>query len=178
MHQKRWIRRLCLFWKVFHNKVAKYILVPSIRTSARQPNTFTSFYYRSEYFQNTFLPCVIQESNKLDPHKRRCLSKDGVSYNNSRKALLNFVKPSENIIYNIHDQFGIKLFTRLRLGFSHLREHNLRHNTEDTLNRFCSCSTAAGTMLPCFLRYQFFNDIWKIFMTDLININRSLSSLS
>ena len=45
LHQRRWIRRLCLFYKVFHSKVPKYIhsLIPSMRTSARQPNTFISF---------------------------------------------------------------------------------------------------------------------------------------
>ena len=56
LHQRRWIRRLCLFYKVFHSKVPKYIhsLIPSMRTSARQPNTFTSFYCRTKYFQTLF----------------------------------------------------------------------------------------------------------------------------
>lgn len=142
-------------------------------TSAGQPNAFTSFYCRTKYFQNSFLQCVIREWKKLDRNKRSCLS-----YRSFRKALLIFIRCSENKIFDTHDQVGIKLLIRLRLGFSHLREHNLRHNIEDTVNWFCSCSTAAGTMLPCFLRYQFFNDIWKIFMIDLININRSLWSLS
>ena len=66
LHQSRWMKRLCLFYKVFHNKVRKYIhsLIPSMRTSTRQPNTLTSFYSRTEYFQNSFLPCVIREWNK------------------------------------------------------------------------------------------------------------------
>ena len=52
--QRRWMRRLCLVYKVFHNKVCKYIhsLIPSIRTSNRQLNTFTSFYFRTEQFEN------------------------------------------------------------------------------------------------------------------------------
>ena len=60
------MRQLCLFYKVFHSKVPKYIhsLIPSMRTSARQPNTFTSFYCRTEYFQNSFLPCFVKEWNK------------------------------------------------------------------------------------------------------------------
>ena len=66
LHQRRWMRRLCLFYKVFQSKVPKYIhsLIPSMRTSARQPNTFTSFYCRTEYFQNSFLPCFVKEWNK------------------------------------------------------------------------------------------------------------------
>ena len=73
LHQRWWMRRLCLFSKVFHSKVPKYIhsLIPFMRTSAKQPNTFTSFYCR-KLFQNSFLPYVIMEWNKLDPDKRSC----------------------------------------------------------------------------------------------------------
>ena len=106
-----------------------------MRTSTRQPNTFTSFYCRTKYLQNSFLPYVVQELNKLDLDKRGCQSYEGF-----RKALLNVIRPSENKIFNIHDQVGIKLLTRLRLGLSHLREHKFRHNFEDTLNLLCSCS--------------------------------------
>ena len=163
LHQRRWMRRLCLFYKVFHSKVPKYIhsLIPSMRTSARQPNTFTSFYCRTEYFQNSFLPYVVKGWNKLDPVKRSCQP-----YESFRKALLNVVRPSENKISNIHDQVGIKLLTRLRLGLSHLREHKFRHNFEDTLNPLCSCSIEAETTLHFFLRCQFFNDIRETLMND------------
>ena len=115
LHQRWWMRRLCLFYKGFQSKIPKYIqsLIPSMRTSARQSNTFTSFYCRTEYFQNSFLPYVVKEWNKLDPVKRSCQS-----YERFRKALLNVIRPSENKIFNIHDQVGIKLLTRLRLGFS------------------------------------------------------------
>ena len=143
------MRQLCLFYKVFHSKVPKYIhsLIPSMRTSARQPNTFTSFYCRTEYFQNSFLPYVIKEWNKLDPDKRSCQS-----YESFRKALLNVIRPSENKIFNIYDQVGIRLLTRLRLGLSHLCEHKFRHNFEDTLNPLCSCSIEAETTLHFFPR--------------------------
>ena len=52
LHQRRWMRQLCLFYKAFHNKVLKCIhsLIPSSRTSSRQPNTFISFYCRIDYF--------------------------------------------------------------------------------------------------------------------------------
>ena len=68
LHQRLWMRQLCLFYKAFRSKVLKYIqsLIPSMRTSARQLNIFTSFYCRTEYYQNSFLPCVIKKWNKLD----------------------------------------------------------------------------------------------------------------
>ena len=44
-----------------------------------------------------------------------------------------------NPVYNIHDPIGLKFLTRLRVNFSHLREHKFRHNFLDTLNPLCSC---------------------------------------
>ena len=144
-----------------------------MRPSARLPNTCTSFCCRTEYFHNSFLPYVIMEWNKLDPNKRSCQSSESF-----RKALLNFIRPSENKIFSIYDQVGIKLLTRLKLGLSHLREHKFWHNFEDTLNPLCSCRIEAETMLHFFLRCQLFNDIREILMNDLISIDRSLPSLS
>ena len=40
----------------------------------------------------------------------------------------------KNKTFNSDDEVGIKLLMRLRLGFSHLREHKFRHNFADTLN--------------------------------------------
>ena len=74
MHQRGWMRQLHLFYKVFHDKVPKYIHSPisSMRISAKQPSTFS-------------------EWNKLDTDKRSCLSN-----NSFCEALLNFIRPSEN----------------------------------------------------------------------------------
>ena len=41
-----------------------------------------------------------------------------------------------NPVYNIHDPIGLKFLTRLRVNFSHLREHKFRHNFLDTLILF------------------------------------------
>ena len=105
------------------------------------------------------------EWKKLDPDKRICLS-----YNIFRKVLLNFIRPSENKICNIHDQVGIKLLTRLRLRSSHLHKHKFRHDFEGTLNPLCPCSIEAENTLYFFLRCQFFNDIWEIFMNCVKNV--------
>ena len=45
------------------------------------------------------------------------------------------MQPSQNSGYNCHNPNGIKLLTRLRVGLSHLREHNLKRTFQDTLNR-------------------------------------------
>ena len=49
-----------------------------------------------------------------------------------KKCLLEFIRPKANSIFNIHSSIGIKYLTRLRLSFSHLKEHNFQHNFQDS----------------------------------------------
>ena len=56
------------------------------------------------------------------------------------KKLLAFIRPVGNSMYGIYEPFGVKLINRLRLGFSHLREHKFRHNFADTVNPLCPCT--------------------------------------
>ena len=39
-----------------------------------------------------------------------------------------------NIIYNIHNLLGVKYLTRLRIEFSHLKEHEFKHELQDSIN--------------------------------------------
>ena len=98
-----------------------------------------------------FVPCVIGEWSKLNPEIRR-----SASYNIFRKSLLNFTRPRESKVYNINDTIGINLITRLRLGFSHLREHKFKHNFQDTLNPLCSYSIEVESTSHYFLCCHFF----------------------
>ena len=86
-------------------------------------------------FRNFFLPDAIKEWNKLDYGVSN--AETNASF---RKALLSFIRPIENSAHKIYDPLGIRLLTRLQLGFSHLSEHRFRHNFADSLNPLCSCS--------------------------------------
>ena len=59
---------------------------------------------------------------------------------NFKTKLVSFIRPVSSNVYNIFDPVGLKLLTRLRLGFSHLNEHRIRHNFQDCINPLCSCS--------------------------------------
>ena len=141
LQQRRWVTRLCLFYKVISTKLPEYIydFIPPVRQSQTHPNTFNFFTCRAEYFKKThFFPCVIGKWNKLQKLVNRTnpeISSSG-SYNIFRKSLLNFIRPRAS---KVNDTIGIKLITRLRLGFSPLREHKFKHNFQDTLNPLCSC---------------------------------------
>ena len=55
LQQRRWMGRLCLFYRVVSTKLPAYIydFIPPVRQSHRHPNTFHSFSCRTEYFKNS-----------------------------------------------------------------------------------------------------------------------------
>ena len=63
LQQRRWMRRLFLFYKVVSTKLPAYMydIIPPVRQSQRHPNTSYSISCRTEYFKNSFFPCVIGE---------------------------------------------------------------------------------------------------------------------
>ena len=58
LQQRRWMRRLCLFYKVVSTKLPAYIydVIPLVRQSQRHPNTVNSISCRTDYFNNLFFP--------------------------------------------------------------------------------------------------------------------------
>ena len=88
------------------------------------------------------------------------------------------IRPLENSIYNILDPKGIKFLTRLRLGFSHLREHKFRHNSRDTLNPMCVCSLEPENTPHYLLHCRNFDDSRRALMSDLTIIDPSITSLN
>ena len=61
------------------------------------------------------------------------------------KYLPKFIRPVEKKTYNINDSVGIKLLSRLRLNFSHLRELKFRRNFKDTSSPLWSGSIGSQT---------------------------------
>ena len=121
---RRWTRTLCLLYKVFSTGQPSYILdlLPPLRSSRQQVNSFKLVSCKSGYLKNSFIPNVIYEWNKLDPDIR-----SSASYNLFHNTLLKFIRPLQRKTFNINDSVGVKLLTRLRLGFSHIREHKFRY---------------------------------------------------
>ena len=93
-----------------------------------------------------------------------------------RKKLLNFIKPSEKSIFNIYDPQGSKLLNRLRLGFSHLREHKSWHNFTDTVNPLCLCGLETESTDHFFPRCQNYVSFRASIMNELSS-NYGIDSL-
>ena len=81
-----------------------------------------------------FFCTIIAERNKLDLDTRK-----SKSYTVFRNALLKISWPNQCSIYRIYDSMGLKLFTRLRLGLTHLNEHRFNHYFQSCINPLCSC---------------------------------------
>ena len=124
-------------------------------------------------YKNYFSSYAIKECNKLDPEIRNV-----ETYASFRKMLLNFTRPTGSSTYKIYDQLGIKVLTRLQLGFSHLSEHIFRHNFADSLNPLCSYSLETQSTLQFFLGCQNYTTLRRAFMTELKNINDAIMSLN
>ena len=92
---------------------------------------------RTVNFNNSFLPLCSHEWNNLSDEIKSLPSP--ISF---KKALLSFVKTSENSVFAIHDNNGNKLLTRLR------------HNFLGTLNPMCSCGSEPDTTAHFLLRCQ------------------------
>ena len=62
-----------------------------------------------------------------------------------------------NSIYNIHNPLRVKCLTRLRIGFSHLKENKFKHNFQGSIDSMCSCSSGIETATHFFLYCANFN---------------------
>ena len=81
-----------------------------------------TYFCRTNAFKYSFFPYTIWEWNKLD--LQLCSEK---SFKKFRNTLLKFGRPTPDLIYQINHHLGLKLFTRLKLGLSHLNEHRFKH---------------------------------------------------
>ena len=137
---RRWLRKLCLFYEIFHEKSPSYLfqLIPPnnnvYATRSSQSNKISSFKTRHNFFKDSFFSAVISEWNSLNIDIW-----NSSSINVFKKELLKFIRPEPNSTYNINDTKGLKLLTRLQLGLSHLGDHKFRHNLQDCVSPMCYC---------------------------------------
>ena len=136
----RWLRKLCLLYKIFHEKSPSYLfqLIPPnnnvCTTRSSQSKKIPSLKMRHNFFKGSFFPAGISKWNSLDINIQ-----NSSSINVFKKELLKFIRPEPNSTYNIHDTKGLKLLKRSRLGLSHLVDYKFRHNFQDCVSPMCSC---------------------------------------
>ena len=82
---------------------------------------------RTKSFKKTFFPYCINEWNNLNAEVRNAKS---VKF--FKKMIV--ADNKENSVFSVYDPYGVKLLTRLRLQFIHLKEHKFRHGFGDTVS--------------------------------------------
>ena len=109
--------------------------------------------FKPNFFNNSYIPSTVIKWIQLDQDIR-----NAESYALFRKHLLSFIGSEANNMFNVHNAKGIKLFARLRVGFSHLKEHKIRHNFVDAINPFCSCGNFAESKTHFLLHCTHFSN--------------------
>ena len=78
-------------------------------------------------------------------------------------------------MFNVHDPHGIvKLFTRLRVGLSHLRQNTFRHNFQDFLNPFGDWGRHIETSIHFFFYCSNYWNQRKSLFDEISNIKHTL----
>ena len=152
---RRWYKRLSCMFKIMNEKASNYLTdrIPKCNQPVRtRTNHIPTFHCRTDCFKNSFFPSTLSDWFNLDISIR---NSESIAVFKSR--LLSFVRPIANYVYNIFDPIGLKLLTRLRLGFSHLNENRFRHKFQDCMNPLCSCSLDIEDTSHYLLHYHHFS---------------------
>ena len=118
---------------------------------------------RRKSFKKTFFPYCIKEWNNLNAEVRNAKSI------HIFKTMIR-TKKKGNFLFSVYDFLGVKLLTLLRLQFSHLNEHKVRHGFGDTVISMCGCNAEIKDiehfLLRCHFyyiqRFELFNNINKV----------------
>ena len=180
---RRYSRRLFLFYKILNGLAPKYLSnhLPPQNIALRNLRTRPLFQTqgRTERFRGTFFPFCTSTWNNLDSRIR-----DLPSISKFKSAIFEFLRPKPISVIKLGNNPGFILLTRLRVGFSHLREHKFRHGFLDTLDPFCNCrlnsiETTEHFLLHCSnhsnVRTDLFNSLRNLDI-QLIPLNPSFLS--
>ena len=107
LRSRRWLRKLCLFCKIYKNKSPSYLynLIPDrvkfYSTRSSQIDNISNIKTRSNFFSKSFFPSNgITEWNKLDRDIRNT-----DSLNVFKLSLLKFVRPAANSVFEINNPY-------------------------------------------------------------------------
>lgn len=149
--QRRWYRRLSYYYRIKNHLTPEYLArhiidKPAHKYPLRSTRSTISPPVRTTRYQMSFFPFCSTAWEGLDPAIRSSPTLQGF-----QKSLLSFIRPIKRHYFGLNKKEGISLLTKLRVGFSDLREHRYRHNfnCEDPV---CSCTLEPETTAHFFLR--------------------------
>ena len=129
LQSRQWYRELAVIYKIYKNKSPFYHcnLLPEKTSSytTRNANGFPLVKIEHNFFKNTFFSDANTAWNKLD-----LTIWNAESFVIFKSNILKFIR---NFL-NCYNHKAIGLMTQLRLGLSHLREHQFNYNFQNCIN--------------------------------------------
>ena len=135
--------------------------------SLRSDGVFERSYVETQRSDNTFFLYCIREWNELHVSIRTV-----TTLSQFKNELIKCIRPPKRSTVKIDDILGIKLITRISLGFSHLREHGHHHNFP--VSPICSCGTEPETTERFLLRWQRFCQIRSDMLDNACELPRQI----
>ena len=172
LSDRRWLRRLTIFYKIKTGLTPSYLgdhipIRREINMVLRHRNEITPF-IRTERYENSFFPYTISEWKKLDAEAK---SKPSVV---SFKKYINnnYIRSPGHPLFGICDKYGICLLTKIRVGFSDLRDHRSYHNF-NCISPVCCCGLDDETPVHFFLCCPLFTNERAILLSKISDITHS-----
>ena len=122
--------------------------------------SYTNLSLSNRLFQVFFFPSSLKSWFNLDDNIK--ISESILVF---KSRLLSFIRPIQNSVLNIFDPKGLKLLTRLHLGFSTLNEHGHWYNFESYINPLCFYSLESKDTLHYLLhchRFDLMNSVKSV----------------
>ena len=171
---RRWLRRLTVYYKISNGLTPSYLSdhIPKrsdINMVLRNRDDIAPL-TRTIRYENSFFPYTIKAWNNLDEE-----AKLKPSVETFKKYILqNYIRTPGYSTFGISDRHGIKLLTKIRVGFSDLRDHRFSHNFNCT-TPVCNCAldeeTTSHYLLHCPLfslqRIPFLSRISEVINSDV-----------
>ena len=156
MSNRRWFRRLTLFYKISNGHTPSYLADQitersEMNINLRRRHSTIAPPSRTERYTNSIFPYCISHWNELDDSVKNL-----PSISSFKEHLIKFNRPPRRTFYGICDRFGIRLLTKIRVGFSDLRDHRFNHNFKCE-SPTCTCEIDDETPVHLFLCYPRYN---------------------
>ena len=98
---------------------------------------------------------------------------ESISFNSFKESILKFISLGHSI-FQCHNPKGIKYLTRLRVSFSHLRDHKFKKSFQDTINLLCTCSLEVETTNHLILHCPYYENERRILLASICSIKSSI----
>lgn len=169
LSNRRWYRRLCLFYKIVNDQTPQYLrdCIPArndTQYNLRHQRAFREDKVNTTRYSKSFFPSCVKIWNGLDSEIRT-----STTISQFKKSLISIIRPQKNLMHGITNSHDSALITRLRVRFSDLNEHRFEHNFGRN-NPMCTCNVAVESIAHFFLHCQSYLHHRDILLEELSNI--------